>query len=137
MRRAARKKFGLLEKHKDYVVRARNFHKKDATLKVCVCLCLMTRCRGPGALRGRHIHCGMSHQHTRTRDRAQALKRKAEERNPDEFYFAMEKARTKGGVHQGSLSVQNKYSADELKLMKTQDVRYLTRQTRVEAEVGG
>ena len=31
--------------------------------------------------------------------RAQNLKRKAEERNPDEFYFAMEKARTKGGVH--------------------------------------
>mgnify|MGYP001807374027 CR=1 FL=1 len=31
----------------------------------------------------------------------QALKRKAEERNPDEFYFAMEKARTKDGVHEG------------------------------------
>ncbi len=27
------------------------------------------------------------------------LRRKAEERNPDEFYFAMEKARTRGGVH--------------------------------------
>lgn len=32
---------------------------------------------------------------------SQRLKRKAEERNPDEFYFAMEKARTKGGVHDG------------------------------------
>lgn len=31
----------------------------------------------------------------------QALKRKAEERNPDEFYFAMEKARTVEGVHDG------------------------------------
>ena len=31
----------------------------------------------------------------------QTLKRKAEERNPDEFYFAMENARTKNGVHDG------------------------------------
>lgn len=31
----------------------------------------------------------------------QVLKEKAEQRNPDEFYFAMEKARTKNGVHDG------------------------------------
>jgi hypothetical protein len=31
----------------------------------------------------------------------QALKRKAEERNPDEFYFAMQSKRTKEGVHDG------------------------------------
>lgn len=30
----ARKKFGLLEKHKDYVLRARAFHKKEETLRV-------------------------------------------------------------------------------------------------------
>lgn len=35
--RAARKKFGLLEKHKDYVERARNFHKKEDTLRVRCC----------------------------------------------------------------------------------------------------
>lgn len=29
----------------------------------------------------------------------QVLRRKAEERNPDEFYFAMQKARTKDGLH--------------------------------------
>ncbi len=28
-----------------------------------------------------------------------SLQRKAEERNPDEFYFAMQTARTRGGVH--------------------------------------
>jgi hypothetical protein len=63
----ARKKFGLLEKHKDYVERARDFHKKDNTIK--------------------------------------HLKRKAEERNPDEFYFAMQKAKTKDGVHNGRWAV--------------------------------
>lgn len=32
--RSTRKKFGLLEKHKDYVVRAKAFHKKEETIKV-------------------------------------------------------------------------------------------------------
>lgn len=31
----------------------------------------------------------------------QSLRRKADERNPDEFYFAMEKKKTKDGVHDG------------------------------------
>ncbi len=35
----------------------------------------------------------------RKEDALRRLRRKAEERNPDEFYFAMEKARTRGGVH--------------------------------------
>ena len=34
--RHARKKFGLLEKHKDYVERAQAFHKKEDTLRVSV-----------------------------------------------------------------------------------------------------
>eukprot|EP00197_Chlamydomonas_leiostraca_P003099 CAMPEP_0202869552 /NCGR_PEP_ID=MMETSP1391-20130828/12519_1 /ASSEMBLY_ACC=CAM_ASM_000867 /TAXON_ID=1034604 /ORGANISM="Chlamydomonas leiostraca, Strain SAG 11-49" /LENGTH=251 /DNA_ID=CAMNT_0049549887 /DNA_START=127 /DNA_END=879 /DNA_ORIENTATION=+ len=93
---AARQKYGLLEKHKDYVERARDFHKKEKTIK--------------------------------------ALKRKAEERNPDEFYFAMQSAKTKDGVHDGSLAKANKYSAEELALMRSQDVGYLALKSRVEAE---
>ena len=30
----------------------------------------------------------------------QTLRRKAEERNPDEFYFAMHRAQTKRGIHE-------------------------------------
>ena len=59
--RRDRTKLGLLERKKDYKVRAEDFHRKERALR--------------------------------------SLQRKAEERNPDEFYFAMQKARTRGGVH--------------------------------------
>jgi U3 small nucleolar RNA-associated protein 11 len=53
---------GLLEKHKDYVVRARAYHAKEAALRT--------------------------------------LAEKARFRNPDEFYFRMERSRTKvGSIH--------------------------------------
>lgn len=32
--RQSRKKFGILEKHKDYVVRAKAYHKKEEALRV-------------------------------------------------------------------------------------------------------
>jgi U3 small nucleolar RNA-associated protein 11 len=54
---SGRAKLGLLEKHKDYVKRARNFHEKEK--------------------------------------RITSLKRKAEGRNPDEFYFKMNNTSTK------------------------------------------
>ncbi len=56
----ARKHLGLLEKHKDYVKRARSHHRK--------------------------------------RDRMTALKRRAELRNQDEFYYGMKSAKTKVSV---------------------------------------
>lgn len=65
----------------------------------------------------------------------QALKRKAEERNPDEFYFGMQKKKTKDGVHDGKLTVQNKYSQDELRLMKTQ-VRWVDGMDRGVERIG-
>ena len=65
-----------------------------------------------------------------------ALQRKAEERNPDEFYFAMEHARTRGGVHdaRGARSEANKYSQAELALMKTQDAGYVRAKAQAEAK---
>lgn len=83
---AARKRFGLLEKHKDYVERAQDYHKKQDYLKV--------------------------------------LEKKAAERNPDEFYFKMNKSQVnKKGVHKekrdGSLDQST------VKLLKTQDMGYI------------
>ncbi|XP_019071662.1 probable U3 small nucleolar RNA-associated protein 11 isoform X2 [Solanum lycopersicum] len=89
----ARKKFGLLEKHKDYVVRATSFHKKEQTL--------------------------------------QKLKEKAAFRNPDEFYFKMVKTKTVDGVHKLE-SQANKYTPEELMLMKTQDIGYILQKVQSE-----
>ncbi|XP_057961992.1 probable U3 small nucleolar RNA-associated protein 11 [Malania oleifera] len=89
----SRKKFGFLEKHKDYVVRAKAFHKKEEAL--------------------------------------QRLKEKAAFRNPDEFYFKMIKTRTVGGVHRPE-SEANKYTPEELMLMKTQDIGYVLQKVQSE-----
>ncbi|XP_062084197.1 probable U3 small nucleolar RNA-associated protein 11 [Humulus lupulus] len=89
----ARKKFGFLEKHKDYVERAKVFHKKEETLR--------------------------------------RLKEKAAFRNPDEFYFKMIKTRTVGGVHKLE-SEANKYTPEELMLMKSQDIGYVLQKVQSE-----
>ncbi|XP_021714825.1 probable U3 small nucleolar RNA-associated protein 11 [Chenopodium quinoa] len=90
---ASRKKFGLLEKHKDYVVRAREFHKKEDMLR--------------------------------------RLKEKAANRNPDEFYFKMINTSTRNGVHRPE-SEANKYTPEELLLMKTQDLGYVLQKIQSE-----
>ena len=82
---ANRKKFGLLEKHKDYVERARDFQKKQKFIK--------------------------------------NLRSKAENRNPDEFYFNMNKSQVVNGVHKkirkGSIDTE------EIFLLKSQDLGYV------------
>ncbi|KAI0931256.1 hypothetical protein AcW1_001293 [Taiwanofungus camphoratus] len=83
---AHRARLGILEKHKDYVLRARDYHSKQ--------------------------------------DRLTRLRQKAAERNKDEFYFAMNRQRTEGGVHvqdRGNVALP----VDIVKVLKTQDENYL------------
>ncbi|KAH6916940.1 u3 small nucleolar RNA-associated protein 11 [Coprinopsis sp. MPI-PUGE-AT-0042] len=83
---AHREKLGFLEKHKDYVKRARDYHSKQ--------------------------------------DRLQRLRQKAAERNKDEFYFSMNREKTKGGVHikdRGNVAIPT----DIVKVLKTQDENYV------------
>ncbi|GAQ88086.1 U3 small nucleolar RNA-associated protein 11 [Klebsormidium nitens] len=89
-----RKRFGLLEKHKDYVLRARDYHKKEEAIRV--------------------------------------LKEKAASRNPDEFYFKMQNSQTVGGIHIGRKDEKNKYTQEQLRLMKTQDIGYVLNRAQEE-----
>jgi len=89
----ARAKLGLLEKHKDYKVRANDFQKK--------------------------------------RDYLKNLRKKAADKNPDEFYFKMHKSKLSAGKHidirdDGSLDT------DAVKLLKTQDMGYIRHRKAVD-----
>jgi len=89
----ARKKLGFLEKHKDYVERAKDYHKKQDYLNV--------------------------------------LKKKAADRNPDEFYFKMHKSQVNAkGVHKekkdGSLDTKT------VSKLKTQDMGYIVHKKAVD-----
>ncbi|KAB2615746.1 U3 small nucleolar RNA-associated protein 11 [Pyrus ussuriensis x Pyrus communis] len=62
------------------------------------------------------------------------LKEKAFFRNPDEFNFKMTKTRTVNGVHKLE-SRANKYTPEELLLMKTQDIGYIFQKVQSEKKV--
>ena len=76
----------MLEKKKDYLVRAQAFHSKENRIK--------------------------------------ALRKKAENRNPDEFYFKMVSSKTKGGVHAAE-SEHGRLSVEMLQVLRTQDRGYI------------
>lgn len=81
---ASRQRLGYLEKHKDYIKRAKDFHTKQDTIKL--------------------------------------LHRKAAFKNEDEFAFSMVRYQH----DDGRLKKKGKTaSADELKLLDTQDARYV------------
>lgn len=80
-----RKKFGLLEKHKDYIERATDYKKKQKYLST--------------------------------------LRRKASEKNPDEYYLHMNKSKVQNGVHREITS--NVLDHETVNLMKTQDLGYI------------
>jgi U3 small nucleolar RNA-associated protein 11 len=63
--------------------------------------------------------------HNKKKDKLRLLQEKAAFRNPDEFYFQMKNSKTdKDGVHQ--LDDREHLSADALKLLKSQDMSYIT-----------
>lgn len=80
-----RKKFGLLEKHKDYVERATDYKKKQKYLTT--------------------------------------LRRKAADKNPDEFYMHMNRSKVQNGVHREL--VNNSLDRESVSLLKTQDLGYI------------
>ncbi|XP_041352576.1 probable U3 small nucleolar RNA-associated protein 11 [Gigantopelta aegis] len=53
------------------------------------------------------------------------LKRKALNRNPDEFYFNMVKTQKVDGVHKLKETTEPKFTETQLKMMESQDLRYV------------
>ena len=88
---ASRQKLGLLEKKKDYVLRARDFHKKERRLK--------------------------------------ALRQRAAQKNPDEFYFGMINSKVTSKKSTGT-----QLPGDVLKLLKSQDLQYVSMQKHLNAK---
>lgn len=85
---ASRKKFGLLEKHKDYVERAKDYKKKQSHLT--------------------------------------KLRKKALDRNPDEFYFKMNTSQVRKGIHHSTNNPNAKLDNSVISTLKTQDLGYIT-----------
>merc|ERR1712071_163041 len=83
-----RKHLGLLEKKKDYKLRANDYHKKQNTLN--------------------------------------AMRKRAMDKNPDEFYFKMINSQLKDGVHVDKKKEEEEEVTDEQKkVMRTQDIKYV------------
>ncbi|KAM7324350.1 hypothetical protein ACRRTK_016655 [Alexandromys fortis] len=90
-----RKRLGLLEKKKDYKLRANDYHKKQDFLR--------------------------------------ALRKKALEKNPDEFYYKMTRDKLQDGVHVIK-KTKEEVTPEQLKLMRTQDIKYIEMKRVAEAK---
>uniref|UniRef100_A0A8C5P7F5 U3 small nucleolar RNA-associated protein 11 n=1 Tax=Leptobrachium leishanense TaxID=445787 RepID=A0A8C5P7F5_9ANUR len=90
-----RKNLGLLEKKKDYKLRAEDYRRKRNTLN--------------------------------------ALRKKALEKNPDEFYFKMTSSKLQDGVHVIKQPTEE-VTDEQLKVMRTQDLKYVEMKRVAEAK---
>ncbi|XP_077977302.1 putative U3 small nucleolar RNA-associated protein 11 [Glandiceps talaboti] len=90
---SSRQHLGLLEKKKDYKLRARDHHKKRNFIK--------------------------------------ALKKKALDKNPEEFYFKMVNSKLVDGIHRDK-EKEETVTDEQMKLIQSQDLKYVNYKRTVE-----
>ena len=123
---------GLLEKHKDYVARARNYHAKQAHLKQ---LMEKARFRNPD-----EFYFKMIATKTRVR-KGRTGERPVHAATPELTLSMWRSTRThthlaQGGVHASSPNARtDSLDMDTAKLLKTQDANYITAHASAEAKV--
>ncbi|XP_050583633.1 probable U3 small nucleolar RNA-associated protein 11 [Bombus affinis] len=61
------------------------------------------------------------------------LRRRALNKNPDEFYFHMINSKITGGVHREKKKCKN-HTPEQIQLMETQDIRYIAHKRNIEAK---
>ena len=79
-----------------------------------------------------------SRDYHKKEDRLRSLREKASMRNPDEFYFGMNRAEVKDGKHRKTQEARQKelegtIGADAVRIMKSQDLSYIRMQRQQDA----
>ncbi|XP_043239834.1 probable U3 small nucleolar RNA-associated protein 11 [Amphibalanus amphitrite] len=86
-----------------------------------------------GLLEKKRDYKQRANEENKKKHQLKALKRKALNRNPDEFYFHMVNSRTKEGRHH-EVEAGDELPEDQLALLQSQDIRYIRQRRQLETK---